>query len=62
MAYVMMSPTEIKYAISDLRAVFYDWVNNYLTVEKMAEDYKVPVTTMHALIAAGRVFHDMEAE
>ena len=58
----MMTKTEIKDAIGDLSAVFYDWVNNYLTVEKMAEDYGVSVKTMHALIAAGRSFHDLEAE
>ena len=33
-----------------LRAVYLDWVNNYLTTEKFAEDYELTIDEARQLI------------
>lgn len=46
-------------AMNDLGTLFLDWVNNYLTVEKFAEDYGFAVKHAKVAIEAGRLVHEM---
>lgn len=41
---------------------YLDWVNNYLTVEKMAEHYSITEEQCSALIDTGRDLHREVAE
>ena len=41
----------------DAEQVYLDWFNNYLTVEKLAEHYNIPVSQAEILINAGRIIH-----
>jgi len=42
-------------------AVYLDWVNNFLTVERFAEYYGVPVIVAHNWIAIGHNLHEDHA-
>lgn len=46
----------------ELRMMFLDWVNNYLTVEKFAADNGVSVEDARALIEMGRKYHEEHVE
>jgi len=37
---------------------YLDWVNNYLTVSKMADDYELTVSATVNLIEIGRKIHE----
>ena len=39
---------------------YLDWVNNYLTVSKMAEHYNLSNDTVKHLIEAGKIEHEKE--
>ena len=41
-----------------LQAFYLDWVNNYLTVEKMAEHNEMTVEDTAILINLGRSYHE----
>lgn len=45
-------------SMDQLGNLFLDWVNNYLTVEKFAEDYDFTVRHAKVAIEAGRVVHE----
>jgi len=36
-----------------LVSVYIDWVNNYLTVGKMSDDYGIDISCLHAMIDEG---------
>lgn len=42
-------------------AVYLDWINNFLTVERFAEYYEIPVTVAHSWIAIGSNLHEDHA-
>lgn len=37
-----------------LKDLYLEWVNDYLSIEKMASDYNLPTSAMHALVEIGR--------
>jgi hypothetical protein len=41
-----------------LIAFYLDWKNNFLTLHKMAEHYRMPVTEVETLIDLGRHYHE----
>ena len=41
-----------------LQAFYLDWVNNYLTVEKIAEHNGITVSDAQILIDLGRAYHE----
>jgi len=41
-----------------LQAFYLDWINNYLTVEKMAEHNELTVEDTATLINLGRSYHE----
>lgn len=41
-----------------LEEIYLDWVNNFLTIEYMAEYYNVSPQTLHALIDAAREIYN----
>ena len=45
-----------------LREFYLDWVNNYLTVEKLAEHYELDVSHARTLIDIGRDAHQQYIE
>jgi hypothetical protein len=45
-----------------LREFYLDWVNNYLTVETMAEHHGLDVDDAKALISMGRYMHHRHVE
>lgn len=45
-----------------LQAVYLDWVNNYLTVERFADDCGLTVDQAKLLIELGRSVHESEVE
>jgi len=45
-----------------LREFYLDWVNNYLTVETMAEHHGLDVDDAKALINMGRYMHHRHVE
>ena len=42
---------------NQLKAFYLDWMNNYLTVEKMAEHNELTVEDTATLINLGRSYH-----
>ena len=42
---------------NQLKAFYLDWINNYLTVEKMAEHNELTVEDTAILINLGRSYH-----
>ena len=42
---------------NQLAAFYLDWVNNYLTVEKMAEHHNLTIAEAGLLIELGRAHH-----
>tara|TARA_R110000822_G_scaffold78322_1_gene187618 strand:+ start:1211 stop:1375 length:165 start_codon:yes stop_codon:yes gene_type:complete len=42
---------------NQLEAFYLDWINNYLTVEKMAEHHQLTVEDTAILINLGRSYH-----
>jgi hypothetical protein len=40
--------------------IYYDWVNNWLTPQRMADHYNVSVKTLTAKIDAGRTLVNIE--
>lgn len=45
-----------------LREFYLDWLNNYLTVEKIAEHHGLDVDDAKALISMGRYMHHNHVE
>lgn len=45
----------MKQAIIDF---YLDWVNNYLTLAKIAEDYNISPTDANILILMGKGYHE----
>lgn len=43
-----------------MKALFLDWFNNYLTVEKMALDYNLEPEYMAEMIEIGRDIHEKD--
>ena len=41
-----------------LQEFYLDWVNNYLTTEKMAEHYGLTSAAVETLIDLGRLYHE----
>ena len=41
-----------------LQEFYLDWVNNYLTVDKMAEHHELTVADARLLIELGRSYHE----
>ena len=41
-----------------IHAIYLDWVNNYLTVDKFARDYDIPREVAECLIDRGMTVHD----
>ena len=41
-----------------LQEFYLDWVNNYLTIEKMAEHYELTAEDTATLINLGRSYHE----
>lgn len=41
-----------------LQRLFLDWFNNYLTLERFAEDHGIDTTTAAVLINHGRAIHE----
>ena len=41
-----------------LQEFYLDWVNNYLTIEKMAEHYGLTADATQVLIDLGRLYHE----
>lgn len=44
-----------------IRAFYLDWVNNYLTLEKIAEDYGITTEAAAALIKWGKEYQNEHA-
>jgi len=44
--------------IDAMHAIYLDWVNNYLSTDKMAADYGLNVDTIGDLIDRGRMIHE----
>lgn len=42
-----------------LQGIYLEWLNNYLTVSKFAEDYAMPEETAEYLIGRGRQIHNI---
>ena len=53
-----MQPPNIK---NDIRAFYLDYVNNYLTIAKLAEDYGIDPEAARHLIDWGRQYHNEHA-
>tara|TARA_R110000772_G_scaffold160001_1_gene271220 strand:+ start:208 stop:369 length:162 start_codon:yes stop_codon:yes gene_type:complete len=45
-----------------LREFYLDWVNNYQTIEKIAEHHDLDVDDAKALISMGRYMHHRHVE
>lgn len=45
-----------------LKALYLDYVNNYLTVDKIAEHHLIAPETMLVMISAGWVYHHQDLE
>jgi hypothetical protein len=45
-----------------LAQFFRDWMNNYLTYEKMASDYQMTPDEVKQMINLGRKYHNEQAE
>ena len=45
---------------NELQKFYLDWVNNYLTIEKMAEHYGISTGAVEILIDLGRTYHEKE--
>jgi len=45
-----------------MRQNYLNYVNNYLTVAKMAEDYDMEESTMKEMIDYGRILHEKHVE
>lgn len=41
---------------------YLDWVNNFLTIQRMAEHYGLTISDTMALIEMGRVYHEESVE
>ena len=50
------------YKTLDAKAFFRDWWNNYITVERIAEDYGISAMRAANLITIGRSLHNANAE
>jgi hypothetical protein len=45
----------------DSQALYLDWVNNYLTREKMAEDYGLSMEKLETLLQLGKLNNSRKA-
>ena len=43
---------------NQLQEFYLDWVNNYLTIEKMSEHYGLTADATQTLIDLGRLYHE----
>lgn len=50
------------YTKTALINIYLEWMNNYLTVKRMASDYGISEDSMLALIDAGRMSHEMNVQ
>lgn len=44
--------------IDTLIKIYLDYVNNYLTIERMAEDYGASESQMQYMISMGKYYHN----
>ena len=49
----------LKQTIADF---YLDWVNNYLTVEKMSQDYQISETACSKIIDYGKKYHEQRVK
>lgn len=54
----MSNQTMAYYTKKQLQEFYLDWVNNYLTVEKMAEHNELTLEDTAILINLGRSYHE----
>lgn len=57
----MLLPSEKrkgKKMIDTLIKIYLDYVNNYLTIERMAEDYGTSESQMQYMISMGKYYHN----
>jgi len=47
---------------ADCRAMYLDWVNNFLTVARFAEYYGLDAVTASAVIDEGRALHEWRVD
>lgn len=47
-----------KKMIDTLIKIYLDYVNNYLTIERMAEDYGTSESQMQYMISMGKYYHN----
>lgn len=58
-AEAIYSSLEPDFNVEDyLQGIYLDWVNNYTTIPKMAEDYEINSTDMILLVERGKDFHE----